>query len=46
MDDDHQVYIRYIQTADPSKLKDDAMDARYEAIKLKAEEMNGMAGQV
>lgn len=34
MDDDHQVYINYIITADPSDLKDKALKARYEAIRL------------
>jgi hypothetical protein len=35
MDDDHNVYIAYLQTADPSELKDKALQARYDAIKLK-----------
>ena len=40
MDDDHNVYIAYIQTADPSDLKDKALQARYNAIKMKQWEMN------
>jgi len=35
MDDDHNVYISYLQTADPSELKDKALQARYDAIKIK-----------
>lgn len=46
MDDDHQVYINYIITADPSDLKDKALKARYEAIKLSEQAMNGATGQV
>lgn len=46
MDDDHQVYINYLITADASDLKDRALKARYEAIKLKEEEANGMTGEV
>lgn len=42
MDDDHQVYINYLITADPSELKDKALKARYEAIRLKEQEMNGV----
>lgn len=46
MDDDHQVYINYLITADPSDLKDKALKARYEAIKLSEQAMNGVTGQV
>lgn len=45
MDDDHNVYISYLQTADPSELKDKALQARYDAIKIKEWQMNGMTGQ-
>jgi hypothetical protein len=45
MDDDHNVYISYLQTADPSELKDKALQARYDAIKIKEWQMNGVAGQ-
>jgi len=44
MDDDHDVYISYIQTADPSGLKDKALEARYSAKRIKEKEMNGVAG--
>lgn len=43
MDDDHQVYINLFVTADPSDLKDKAIKARYEAIRLNEKEMNGVA---
>ena len=46
MDDDHQVYINYIITADPSDLKDKALKARYEAIRLWEQAMNWVSGQV
>lgn len=46
MDDDHQVYINYIITADPSDLKDKALKARYEAIRLSEQQLNGVSGQV
>lgn len=46
MDDDHQVYINLFVTADPSKLKDKAIKARYEAIRLNEKEMNGVAWEV
>lgn len=42
MDDDHQVYINYLITADASPLKDRALKARYEAIRLQEQAMNGM----
>lgn len=45
MDDDHNVYISYLQTADPSELKDKALQARYDAIKIKEWQMNGVTGQ-
>ena len=44
MDDDHDVYISYIQTADPSGLKDKALEARYMAKRIKDKELNGMTG--
>ena len=44
MDDDHQVYINYIITADPSDLKDKALKARYDAIRLTEQSMNGVTG--
>ena len=40
MDDDHQVYINYLITADPSKLKDEAIKARYNAIRITEQQMN------
>lgn len=43
MDDDHDVYIAYIQTADPSELKDEALEARYMAKRIKYKELNGLA---
>jgi len=46
MDDDHQVYINLFVTADPSDLKDKAIKARYEAIRLNEKEMNGVAWEV
>jgi hypothetical protein len=46
MDDDHQVYINYIITADPSDIKNKAMKARYDAIRIGEKEMNGVTGQV
>lgn len=46
MDDDHQVYINYIITADPSPLKDEALKRRYEAIRITEKELNGVAWQV
>jgi hypothetical protein len=46
MDDDHQVYINYFITADPSDLKDKALKARYNAIRLQEQEMNWLTGQV
>lgn len=46
MDDDHQVYINYFITADPSELKDKALKARYDAIRLQEQEMNGVTWQV
>lgn len=46
MDDDHQVYINYLVTADPSDLKDEALKRRYEAIKLGEQSMNGVTGDV
>lgn len=46
MDDDHQVYINYLITADPSDLKDEALKRRYEAIKLGEQAMNGVTGDV
>lgn len=42
MDDDHQVYINYLITADASELKDKALKARYDAIRLQEQAMNGM----
>ena len=44
MDDDHQVYINYIITADPSDLKDKALKARYDAIRITEQSMNGVTG--
>ena len=38
MDDDHQVYINYLITADANELKDKALKARYEAIRLQSKE--------
>lgn len=46
MDDDHQVYINYAITADPSDLKDEFIKRRYEAIKLTEQSMNGVTGDV
>ena len=46
MDDDHQVYINYLITADASELKDKALKARYEAIRLQEQGMNGMTWEV
>lgn len=40
MDDDHETYIRIISTADPSDLKDKALKARYEAIRLRDQHLN------
>jgi hypothetical protein len=40
MDDDHQVYIDYIQTADPSPIKDKALSNRYKAVQLKERGMS------
>ncbi len=45
MDDDHNVYISYLQTADPSDLKDKALQARYNAIKIKEWGMSWVSGQ-
>jgi hypothetical protein len=42
MDDDHQVYINYLITADPSELKDNALKARYDAIRITEQQMNGV----
>lgn len=42
MDDDHQVYINYLITADASELKDKALKARYDAIRLQEQALNGM----
>lgn len=46
MDDDHQVYINYLITADPSDIKDKALKARYDAIRLQEQSMNGATGEV
>lgn len=46
MDDDHQVYINYIITADPSDLKDKALKARYNAIRIQEKELNWVTGDV
>ena len=46
MDDDHQVYINYLITADASELKDKAIKARYDAIRLQEQAMNGMTWEV
>ena len=46
MDDDHQVYINYLITADASELKDKALKARYDAIRLQEQAMNGMTWEV
>lgn len=45
MDDDHNVYVAYLQTADPWDLKDKALKARYDAIKIKEWQMNWVTGQ-
>ncbi len=45
MDDDHHVYIDILQTADPSPIKDKALENRYKAIQLKEKELSGMTGQ-
>ena len=46
MDDDHQVYINLFITADPSDIKDKALKARYDAIRIQEQAMNGISGQV
>jgi hypothetical protein len=46
MDDDHQVYINYFITADPSDLKDKALKARYSAIRIQEQQLNGVTGEV
>lgn len=46
MDDDHQVYINLFITADPSDLKTKALKARYDAIRIQEQAMNGLSGQV
>lgn len=46
MDDDHQVYINLLITADPSDLKTKALKARYDAIRIQEQAMNGLSGQV
>lgn len=46
MDDDHQVYINYLITADPSELKEKALKARYDAIRITEQQMNGVTGEV
>jgi hypothetical protein len=40
MDDDHQVYINLLITADPSDLKTKALKARYDAIRIQEQAMN------
>jgi hypothetical protein len=44
MDDDHHVYVDILQTADPSPIKDKALENRYKAIQLKEKELSGMTG--
>ena len=46
MDDDHQVYINLFVTADPSALKTKALKARYDAIRIQEQAMNGLSWQV
>ena len=46
MDDDHQVYINYLITADASELKDKALKARYDAIRLQEQALNGVTWEV
>lgn len=46
MDDDHQVYINKLITADPSDLKDEALKRRYEAIRLTEQAMNWVTWDV
>ena len=46
MDDDHQVYINLFITADPSALKTKALKARYDAIRIQEQAMNGLSWQV
>ena len=46
MDDDHQVYINLFITADPSDLKTKALKARYDAIRIQEQAMNGLSWQV
>lgn len=46
MDDDHQVYINLLITADPSDLKTKALKARYDAIRIQEQAMNGITGDV
>lgn len=46
MDDDHQVYINYLITADPSDIKDKALKARYDAIRITEQQMNWVTGEV
>lgn len=46
MDDDHQVYINLLITADPSDLKTKALKARYDAIRIQEQAMNWISWQV